>query len=58
VAVSSVNRSQEAAPSIVSPADYRDWRAQTRTLEPDKNIPGPTYDFVTGRRGCVVQSAR
>jgi len=33
VAVSSVNRSQQAAPSIVSPADYRDWRAQTSTLE-------------------------
>jgi predicted permease len=33
VAVYSVNRSQEAAPTIVSPADYRDWRAQARSLE-------------------------
>jgi predicted permease len=33
VAVYSVNRSQEVAPTIVSPADYRDWRAQARSLE-------------------------
>src|ERR1044071_9275740 len=29
----SVNRSQNTAPSIVSPADYRDWRDQARSVE-------------------------
>jgi predicted permease len=29
----SSNRSQNTAPSIVSPADYRDWREQARSVE-------------------------
>jgi len=59
VAVYSVNRSQEVAPSIVSPADYRDWRAQARSLEHLAGYSGgEAIAFASGDRFEPIVTSR
>ena len=58
IAAYSVNRSQDTAPSIVSPADFREWRDQARSVEHLAAYSTSDLVLSLGDRPEPIRSAR